>query len=167
MSTRLPAVLAAACLALTGASASAQAHGALSITQAWSRPTPPGAPTAVGYLTITNHGRRTDRLTGATSPAAQKVEIHQMSMAGGVMRMRPVAGGLAIAPGQTVALAPGGYHLMLVGPRRQFKAGERIPVTLDFEHAGRIDVALDVGAGPRGPMGSMGSMSAMNAGGGR
>ena len=164
MSKTIAAALAGACLALTIPTAWAKTHDGLAVTQAWSRPTPAGAPTAVGYLTITNHGHIPDRLIGASSSAARSVEIHQMSMTGGVMRMRPVAGGLAIGAGQTIALSPGGYHLMLIGPKRPFKAGEHVPVTLEFARAGKVMATLDVGSGPTAERGSMGSMAGMSRG---
>ena len=62
------------------------------------------------------------------------------------MRMRPVAGGLVIPPGQTVKLEPGGYHLMIIGPKQAFKVGDHIPATLRFEHAGSLKVEFYVEA---------------------
>jgi copper(I)-binding protein len=138
----------ACALVLSCLSVSAQARdyafGELKITHPWSRPTPPSAPTAVGYLTIVNRGTSPDRLIGGSTPAAGKLEIHRMSMAGGVMSMRPVVGGLVIPPGGSVSLAPDGYHLMLIGPKRPFRPGEHIPVALTFEHAGTVKLDLDV-----------------------
>lgn len=118
--------------------------GSLRLTGAWSRPIPPGAPAAAGYVTITNTGTRPDRLLSATSTAAERVEVHEMKLADGLMRMRPVPGGLALAPGQSVALAPGGYHLMLIGPKKPSVAGGQVPVTLRFERAGAVRVSFDV-----------------------
>lgn len=123
--------------------------GTLTITSAWVRPTPPGAPSAAGYLSIVNHGAAEDRLVGATTPDAASVQVHEMSMtANGVMKMRPVPGGLAIPPGRTITLAPGGYHLMIIGPTQEFKPGERVPVTLIFKHAGKVAVLFPVANGP-------------------
>ena len=122
------------------ASAHSYTLGALQIGHPWSRPNPPGAPTAAGYLTITNTGKTPDRLLGGSSPVATKIEVHEMSMTGGIMRMRPVAGGLVLPAGQTVKLEPGGFHLMIIGPKRAFKVGDHIPATLRFEHAGEIRV---------------------------
>jgi len=68
--------------------------GALKIRHPWIRTPPASAPTAAGYLSLSNTGAASDRLIGAASPAADKVEVHQMSMDGGIMRMRPVTGGL-------------------------------------------------------------------------
>ena len=109
-----------------------------------SRATPAGAPTGVGYLTLTNDGDTPDRLVSASSPAADHVEIHEMKITDGVMSMRPVPGGLAIPPHGSVALKPGSYHLMLIGPKHPFVAGQTIPVTLTFERAGPAQIELAV-----------------------
>ena len=73
-----------------------------------------------------------------------------MTMAGGIMRMRPVPGGLPIPPGQTVKLQPDGYHLMLIGPKRPFKVGDHIPATLRFQRAGAVNVDFEVEAATPG-----------------
>ena len=138
--------------------------GGLRIGHPWSRPNPPGAPTTAGYLIITNTGRQPDRLLGGFSPLVSRIEVHEMSMAGGIMRMRPLPQGLLLAPGATVRLEPGGYHLMLIGPRRAFRVGEHIPATLRFERAGEVRVEFDVQSGPEiggHPMGVMPGMSGM------
>ncbi len=132
--------------------AAASAHGyvlgALKIGHPWARPTPPGAPTAAGYLTLTNTGAAPDRLLGGSSPMAAGIELHQMSMAGGIMRMRLLRGGLTIPPGATVKLEPGGYHLMMIGPKTMFKIGDDVPATLNFARAGAIKVEFYVQASP-------------------
>ncbi|HUO21270.1 MAG TPA: copper chaperone PCu(A)C [Caulobacteraceae bacterium] len=116
----------------------------IAIEHPWSRPTPPQAPTAVGYLTIVNRSGAPDRLIAVSSSAATQVSVHTMSMAGGVMRMRPVAGGLPIPATAPITLGPDGKHLMFVGLKRPFRPGERIPVTLTFEHAGKVGAELVV-----------------------
>jgi copper(I)-binding protein len=136
--------------------------GDLTITGPWVRPTPPGAPTAAGYLTVTNNGAAEDHLIGGSSPDAASVEVHEMTMDGNVMRMRPVAGGVPIAAGKTVTLAPGGYHMMLIGPTQQFKLGGMVPVTLEFARAGKVDVMFPVRQAPDATMGNMGSMPGMS-----
>lgn len=123
------------CAFAIGGQAAGQIVGSLKIEHAWVRPMPRGAPTAAGYVTITNKGRTPDRLTGATTKAAASIEIHQTSMMGSVMRMRPVPGGVDLPAGQTVSLDPGGYHLMFIGPSHTFRAGEHIIVDLRFTHA--------------------------------
>jgi len=114
--------------------------GKLKITAPWARATPKGAQVGGGYLTIANTGTTPDRLLGGASAVAKEVQVHEMTMANGVMKMRPVAGGLEIKPGQTVTLKPGGYHLMFVGLGRQLQQGERFTVTLQFAKSGKVAV---------------------------
>ena len=125
--------------------------GDLAIGHPWTRAVAARAPTAAGYMTIRNAGSAPDRLLGAETPQAGRVELHEMSMTDGIMRMRPVPGGIALPPGQEVRLAPGGLHLMLIGPQGDFAQGARVPLTLVFERAGRVEVELAVeAAGARG-----------------
>jgi copper(I)-binding protein len=140
--------------------------GDLVITQAWARATPGGAKTGGGFLTIENKGSAPDKLTGVSADVAGKVEVHEMAMDGGVMKMRPVEGGLTIDPGKTVKLAPGGLHLMMTGLKSPLKQGDKLPVTLQFEKAGKVAVTLDVqGVGAPGPSGNMGgAMKKMDKG---
>jgi copper(I)-binding protein len=119
--------------------------GTLEISQPWARATATTAPTGGGYLTITNKGTTPDRLVSASSPAADRVQIHEMKMDGNIMRMREVEHGLEIPPGATVRLAPGGLHLMMMGLKGPLKQGTHVPLTLTFEKAGRIEVELAVG----------------------
>jgi periplasmic copper chaperone A len=129
--------------------------GDLVITQAWSRATPGGAKIAGGYLTIENKGSAPDRLIGGSGDVADKIEVHEMAMNNGVMTMRPLDKGLTIEPGKTVKLAPGGYHLMLFDLKSPLKQGDKVPVTLEFEKAGKVKLSLDVeGIGAQGPSGA-------------
>ena len=131
--------------------------GDLVITQAWTRATPGGAKTGGGFLTIENKGSAPDKLISASADAAGKVEVHEMATTDGVMKMRPVEGGLSIDPGKTVKLAPGGFHLMMMELKAPLKQGDKLPVTLQFEKAGKVAVTLDVqGVGAPGPSGNMG-----------
>ena len=138
-------LLLATAVALTAAGA-AFAHeyaaGDLRIAHPWTRPTSAGAPAAAGYMDITNTGRSADRLVSASTPHAARVEIHQSSMEGGMMRMKALPSGVEIPAGGVVKLAPGGLHLMLFGPKAAVKAGDRIPVTLTFAKAGKVKVEL-------------------------
>jgi periplasmic copper chaperone A len=120
--------------------------GDLVITQAWTRATPNGAKIAGGYLTIENKGTAPDRLLGGSGAVAGKIEVHEMSMDNGVMKMRPLDKGLTIDPGKMVKLAPGGYHLMMFDLKNPLKQGDKVPLTLDFEKAGKVSVSLDVQA---------------------
>ena len=118
--------------------------GDLVITQAWSRATPGGAKVGGGYLTIENKGSAPDRLIGGSAAVADKVQIHEMAVNNGVMTMRQLDKGLVIEPGKTVKFVPGGYHLMLFDLKGPFKQGDKAPVTLEFEKAGKVSVSLDV-----------------------
>ena len=147
---------AAAFAALLAAPAAAQdvKAGDLVITQAWSRATPGGAKIAGGYLTIENKGAAADRLIGGSADVAGKFEVHEMAMNNGVMTMRSLDKGLAIEPGKTVKLAPGGYHLMLMDLKGPLKQGDKVPVALEFEKAGKVKVSFDVqGVGAQAPAG--------------
>lgn len=131
--------------------------GDLVITQAWARATPGGAKVGGGFLTIENKGTVPDKLVGVSADGAGKIEVHEMVMNEGVMKMRPVEGGLTIDPGKTVKLAPGGLHLMMMDLKSPLKQGDKMPVTLQFEKAGKVAVTLDVqGVGAQGPAASGG-----------
>jgi copper(I)-binding protein len=131
-------VLFASLFAVAVATAGAASAGSIEVKDAWIRSTPPGAPTAAGYATIVNHGFTSDRLTGGMTRAAASVGLHNMTMTGGVMRMRPIPGGLAMAGSGTIKLAPNGDHLMLIGPKGPLKAGTHVKITLQFQRAGNV-----------------------------
>jgi len=140
-------VFAAVVFALFIASASHAADvtaGTLKISSPWARATPKAASVGGGYMIITNTGSAPDRLIGGSTPISSKFEVHEMSMDNGVMKMRPVSGGLEIRPGQTVTLAPGGYHVMFVGLKDQLKEGEHFKATLEFAKAGKVDIDFTV-----------------------
>jgi len=149
---------AAGCAALIlSAIAVAQAEqiGQLSIIQPWTRATPPKAQTAGGFLTIENNATAPDRLVSASSPIAGRVEIHVMRMDNGVMVMRPATDGITIPAGGSVALAPGGFHIMFMQLKEGLKEGDTVPVVLSFEHAGDIEALFPVGSiGTAGPAGA-------------
>jgi hypothetical protein len=126
--------------------------GDLVITQAWTRATPNGAKIGGGYLTIENKGSTPDRLIGGSADIAGKLEVHEMAMTDGVMKMRPLDNGLTIDPGKSVKLAPGGYHLMMFDLKNPLKQGDTVPITLKFEKAGEVKVSLAVqGIGAQAP----------------
>ncbi|MDQ8728834.1 DUF1775 domain-containing protein [Bradyrhizobium sp. LHD-71] len=120
--------------------------GDIAIAAPWTRATPRGAKVAGGYLKVTNNGAAADRLVGGTTDIAGRVEFHEMSESGGVMRMRALDAGLEIKPGQMVELTPGGYHVMFMDLKRQLKAGDTVKATLRFEKAGSVEVTFQVGA---------------------
>ena len=142
-------------LSLLSGSALARPTG-IEVQGAWIRATAPGATTAAGYVTIINHGLATDRLSGGQTRIAQSVEVHSMSTAGGIMRMRAIPGGLPVGASATVKLTPSGDHLMLIGLKGQLTAGQHVRVTLNFNRAGAVVVDFPVRAdAPRGGMGGM------------
>jgi copper(I)-binding protein len=114
--------------------------GSLKISAPWARATPKSASVGGGYMTITNTGTAPDRLVGGATDVASRFEVHEMSMDNGVMKMRQIANGLEIKPGQTVVFKPGGYHVMLMGLKHQLVQGQHFKATLQFEKAGKVDV---------------------------
>ena len=138
---------------LVAACGAAAQTGDLQVTNAWARATPGGAQTAATYVTILSPTG--DRLTAAATPAAQKAELHSMTMDGNVMKMRDIDG-IDLPAGQAVTLKPGGYHIMLTGLAQPLTAGETFPLTLTFDKAGTREVTVTVQK-----VGSMGPGTAM------
>jgi uncharacterized protein YcnI len=120
--------------------------GALVIEAPWSRATPGGAKVAAGYMRIVNTGAEPDRLVGGTLAQAGRFEVHEMSMAGDVARMRPLEKGLEIAPGAAVELKPGGFHIMFMDLKEPLAEGRTLKGTLVFEKAGTVEVDYAVRA---------------------
>jgi copper(I)-binding protein len=118
--------------------------GPLKISAPWARATPKGASVGGGYMKISNTGNAADRLLSGTSDVSSRFEIHETTMDDGVMKMRPVANGLEIKPGQTIELKPGGHHMMFVGLKMAFEKGQHVKATLQFEKAGKVDVDFTV-----------------------
>ena len=118
--------------------------GSLKIDHPYSRAMPPASPTAAVFFTISNNGKQADRLIAASSQQAGRAELHTHSNDNGVMRMRQVDGGIAIAPGSSVKLAPGGLHVMLLEVKQQARVGDKFPLTLTFERAGEVQVEVKV-----------------------
>ena len=110
----------------------------------------PGAKVGGGFLTIRNGGAGEDRLVAVESPAAARIEIHEMKMENDVMKMRKLDDGVAVPAGETVELKAGGLHLMFMDVKTPFKEGEAVPVTLVFEKAGKVDATFPVGSAKGG-----------------
>ena len=117
--------------------------GEIAIEKAWTRATPNGAPAGGAFVTLTNNGQIADRLLGASSDVAKAVEVHKMSMNDGVMNMAQLVDGLLIEPGATVELKPGSFHMMMIGLNAPIKQGDMVKITLEFEHAGKVDVVFE------------------------
>ena len=121
----------------------------ISLEDGWVRSMPlmtegEGAGTnSAAYLVIRNGGESTDRLTGAVTPVAEAVEVHESRVVNDVMTMREV-GVLEIPPGDSVVLKPGGLHLMLLGLRAPLLEGEELDLTLNFEVAGERHLRIPV-----------------------
>jgi copper(I)-binding protein len=156
----IPALLLAAIA--SGAAAHEYKVGPLTIGHPWARATPKGAAVAGGYLKITNTGTTADRLTGGATEAAKRFEVHEMSMDGGVMKMRELKDGIEIPPGATVELKPGSYHIMMQDLARPLTKGERVKGSLNFEKAGKIDVEFAVEAVGGNPGGGKDKAKAHN-----
>ncbi|MBX3445475.1 MAG: copper chaperone PCu(A)C [Parvibaculaceae bacterium] len=137
----LPLVLIAPLLAACGESANES--GALEVRDAWVRAS--ATQTGAAYLTIENKTGDGDVLLEARSPVADTVEIHDMTVEDMVMRMRRL-GNLPVASGETVELAPGGKHIMLIGLEAPLEEGQTVPLTLVFETAGEVEVEAPVRA---------------------
>ncbi|MDQ1152930.1 copper chaperone PCu(A)C [Brevundimonas sp. SORGH_AS_0993] len=114
----------------------------VAVTDAWCRPTPNGAQAGACYATFL--ASTDDRLTGGSSPAADQVQTHEMSMADGVMHMGELKDGLPLPAGKAVTLAPGGAHLMLTGLAQPLVAGQTTPLTLRFASAPSVTVQAQI-----------------------
>lgn len=144
---------------LTLAAQALAADSAIEITHAWARPTPPSATTAAIYLTITNKGAADDVLTGISTPAAGKAELHATSNENGIMKMAAV-GEEPVKAGDKIVVSPGGLHIMLTGLAHPLKAGDMFPLTLTFRNAGQVEttVTVEASAKPHGEMPNMPGM---------
>ena len=140
-------------LLLVGRIAAAQTGG-VEVRDAWARATPDKAEIGAVYLTL--QSPVSDRLTGLSTPIASRAQVHSMTMQGGIMKMTRVAT-LDLPAGQAVTLKPGAMHIMLIGLTGKLSPGQSFPLTLEFEKAGKKEVAVSVGKigamGPEQPTG--------------
>jgi periplasmic copper chaperone A len=134
-------LVASSLLCLTATAALAQ----VKVEQAWARPTVPGQQGGGGFLSITSASA--DRLVSGSTPLAERFELHTMAMKGDVMEMRQVDA-IELPAGKTVALKPGGLHVMFIGLKQPLALGSKVPVTLKFEKAGEVKVEFDVTSRP-------------------
>ena len=117
--------------------------GDIRIIKPWSRPLPAVARNGAAYMTLTNQGGAPDRLVAVSTPRARVAELHNHTMEGGVMKMRPVDA-IELAPGASVTLEPGGLHIMMMDLREPLVEGGAFPLTLEFEQGGRIEVEVRI-----------------------
>ncbi len=131
---------------IAASSVAAQAHsftfGALEIGHPYSRSTVTGQTAGGAFLSVDNKGAD-DRLVSASSEVSASVELHTMKLEGDVMRMRQVDG-VPVPGGATTKLAPGGFHIMLIGLKAPLKTGDKFPLKLRFEKAGDVTVQVAV-----------------------
>jgi copper(I)-binding protein len=125
------------------AGAQAPVPGTIVVENPWARATPGAAKISAGYMTLINKGPLSDRLLGAASPLAEKVQFHKETEESGVSRMRQVQA-VEIQPGGKVVFKPGELHMMILGLKRPLREGDSLPLTLQLEKAGNIDVSLTV-----------------------
>jgi copper(I)-binding protein len=121
------------------------AAGDITVSGGFTRATLANAQVGAGYMTITNAGSAPDRLLAVKSEVSPTVELHNMSVKDGMMTMAEAEGGIEVPARGSVSLAPGGYHVMFIGPNQPFKEGECVALTLTFETAGELAVQLNVG----------------------
>ena len=126
------ALLATAGLLSTAALAQSQVQPSVNVVDPWIRATVPAQKATGAFMQL--KAAKAARLLAASSPAAGRVEIHQMEMQGQTMRMHAVDG-IDLPAGQAVNLASGGYHIMLLDLKRQLKEGEQVPMTLTVQGA--------------------------------
>lgn len=119
--------------------------GDLMVHEPWSRELPPNAPAGAAYFEIHNEGGDGDRLISASTPRAAHSELHTHIERDGLLRMEEVAS-VNTPANQRVMFRPGGLHVMLFDLQQPLKAGERFPLTLEFEKAGSLTVEVEVRA---------------------
>ncbi|CUX32831.1 MULTISPECIES: copper chaperone PCu(A)C [Agrobacterium] len=124
--------------------------GSLEVSEGTTKAMLPGQPVGGGYVTIKNTGDSDDKLIGVESSSAGRAEIHEMAMVNDVMKMRKLDDGIVIPAGQTVELKPGGLHMMFFDVKKPFAEGDKVPVTLIFEKAGKVEIVLSAGAAKGG-----------------
>ncbi|MCW5578923.1 MAG: copper chaperone PCu(A)C [Dokdonella sp.] len=127
-------------LAVAGA---AHAEGRLAVHDAWVRAIPPGASMTAGYATLSNDGDSPVTVLTAQSDTFRNVGLHETILTQDIAKMREVHR-LVVAPGATVKLEPGGYHLMLMSPRRNIAVGDKVGITFLLQDGQRVDTSFDV-----------------------
>lgn len=134
----------------------AAAQAEITVTTPFSRASAPTAKAGAAFLTMTIDAG-SDKLIAASSPVAEKVELHTHLMENGIAKMRPVEGGIPVTAGTPTELKPGGLHIMLIGLKSPLKQGESFPLSLTFEKAGTVAVTVPVqGPGAMAPAAAAG-----------
>ena len=123
-------------------------HKGIEVYDAWVRAVPPNMTTTAAYMTLHNHSNMEDALVSVETPVAGVVESHSVEEKNGVMSMKPV-NSIPVQPHGMQELKPGGYHLMLIQLKEVPKIGDKVPMMLNFKHAGRIEVIVPVKEGSK------------------
>lgn len=117
--------------------------GELVVRSPWARPLPAVSENGAAYLTIVNHAMSPDRLISASSPIAERVELHTNEKNGPMMVMRKLQA-VEVGAHDTVSMRPGGMHMMLLGLKRPLVAGETFPLALTFAKAGEVTITVPI-----------------------
>ncbi len=118
--------------------------GDLTIENPAIRATVPNAKVAGGFMIIKNTGKQADHLIAGSAKFARKIEIHEMKVSDGIMRMRKLSNGLEIPAGGSVHLKPGSFHIMFMKLGQQMKEGEKRIAIVEFKNAGKVEVEFTV-----------------------
>ena len=116
----------------------------IEVSGVWGRPSPMTAGNGATYFLIENTGSEDDRLISATSNVSDVVELHDMTMDDGVMKMFHVEEGYVIPAGGSVELKPGGKHVMFIGLHDKLEVGQMVTVELEFEKSGKMTVEAEI-----------------------
>lgn len=134
---------------LAGSAWAQSAADRVDVRAPWIRAVPPSAQVTGAFLVLKNNGPRDVQLVKAESAAAKTVELHAHSSEGGVMKMRRVSG-IAVKAGSETALAPGGYHIMLIDLNAALKEGDKVPLRLGFDDGSSKQIEAPVTRTPAG-----------------
>jgi copper(I)-binding protein len=130
-------------IAVSGAAAHQVSEGTIKIEHPRAAPTPAGAKTGAAYMEIVNNGKEPVEIKVLSSTAAEKVEVHSMTMTGDIMRMRPVELPLTIAPGETLKLVKD-RHVMLIGLKKPLVEEDMVPFKIEFANGKAMEFDLYV-----------------------
>ncbi|CAG0936260.1 hypothetical protein TFLX_05128 [Thermoflexales bacterium] len=132
-----------AALVLAACGGSSGTTNGVTVSEAWARPSPMMDRAGAAYMVLQNNGAAEDKLLSVEGDIAQTIELHETKESGGMLAMSPVPNIPVPARGKT-ELKPGGLHVMLIGLTRELKAGDKVQLTLNFEKAGKVPVAVEV-----------------------
>ncbi len=116
----------------------------IEISGVWGRPSPMVAGNGAAYMLIENTGAEDDRVIAAYSDVSETVELHDMTMEDGVMKMFHVEDGYELPAGGSVELMPGGKHVMFIGLYEKLEVGQVVTVELEFEKSGKVTVEAEI-----------------------